>query len=227
VTVAPAGEPAAPETPALVQARRVTLSYDAPVLAEVDFELRARDHLVVTGRSGSGKTSLLLVLAGLIAPTTGSVAWPGLSADPLARRAEIAMVFQAPSLLPDLTALENVCLPLRLRAIGEEQANESAQAALAIVGASATADALPAELSGGQQQRVAVARALAGHPRVILADEPTGALDRVYARQVVQALRGRAAELGAGLVLATHDAELAAGFPVEVVVEDGSLRPAA
>jgi ABC-type lipoprotein export system ATPase subunit len=227
VTVEPPAEPVALATPALVQARRVTLSYDAPVLAEIDFELRGGDHLVVTGRSGSGKTSLLLVLAGLIAPTTGSVAWPGLSADPSARRAEIAMVFQAPSLLPELTALENVCLPLRLRAVGEGQANENAQAALAVVGATATADALPAELSGGQQQRVAVARALAGNPRVILADEPTGALDRVHAHQVVQALRGRAAELGAGLLLATHDEELAAGFPAQVVVEDGNLSRAA
>jgi ABC-type lipoprotein export system ATPase subunit len=227
VTVEPPDRPAASSAPALVQARRVTLSYDIAVLAEVDFELRDSDQLVVTGRSGSGKTSLLLVLAGLIAPTTGSVAWPGLSPDPLARRAEIAMVFQAPSLLPELTALENVCLPLRLRSISEAQAKEDALAALAVVGATATADALPAELSGGQQQRVAVARALAGHPRVILADEPTGALDRVHARQVVHALRERAAELGAGLVLATHDGELAAGFPADVVVEDGNLRRAA
>jgi ABC-type lipoprotein export system ATPase subunit len=211
----------------LVEAKRVQLVYDAPVLSGVDLDLREASELALVGRSGSGKTSLLLVLSGLVAPTGGTVTWPGLSEEPSLRKTEIAMVFQAPSLFPELTALENVCLPLRLRDVPEPEAKEEALAALTCVGAQSTADGLPAELSGGQQQRVAVARALAGKPRLILADEPTGALDRMHARQVLAALRARAAELGACLVVATHDHELAGTLGARAVVEDGLVRRAA
>jgi ABC-type lipoprotein export system ATPase subunit len=196
-------------------------------LGSIDLEVEEGAELAVTGRSGSGKTSLLLVLAGLVPPTDGIVRWPGLSEDAIARRFEIAMVFQSPSLLPELTAVENVCLPLRLRGWAQPVARAAARDSLSVVRLDAEADALPAELSGGQQQRVAVARALAVQPRLILADEPTGALDRDHATEVLTALRDHARAGGAGFVLATHDEELAGMMRTRVVVEDGSLRATA
>jgi putative ABC transport system ATP-binding protein len=212
----------------LVHARAIRLDYGpTAVLRSIDLDVEERAELAVTGRSGSGKTSLLLVLAGLIPPTEGKIRWPGLSQDAVARRFEIAMVFQSPSLLPELTAVENVCLPLRLRGWAQPVARAAAHNSLSIVRLDAEADALPAELSGGQQQRVAVARALAVRPRLILADEPTGALDRDHATEVLTALRDHARSEGAGLVLATHDEELAGLMRTCVVVEDGVLRAAA
>jgi ABC-type lipoprotein export system ATPase subunit len=213
-------------SPVIVEATKVDLAFDAPVLSGVDLELQEGAELALLGRSGSGKTSLLLVLGGLVGPTGGSVTWPGLCHDPARRRAEIAMVFQAPSLFPELTVIENVCLPLRLRDVPEPEAKKEAMASLELVDAEATVDALPAELSGGQQQRAAVARALAGRPRLILADEPTGALDREHARQVLSALRARSADVGACLVVATHDIELADMLNARAWIEDGALRRA-
>jgi ABC-type lipoprotein export system ATPase subunit len=128
------------------------------------------------------------------------------------------MVFQAPSLMPELSALENVTLPLRLRGIGAAEARASASAALVAMGVADAADALPAQLSGGQQQRVAIARALAGNHRLVLADEPTGALDRAHAHQAALALRDGVAATGGALVLATHDPELAAMLDHQLVV---------
>jgi ABC-type lipoprotein export system ATPase subunit len=136
------------------------------------------------------------------------------------------MVFQAPSLMPELTALENVTLPLRLRNVDVESARVRAFAALVEVGVADVAGALPAQLSGGQQQRVAVARALAGRHHLVLADEPTGALDRVHARLVVRSLRDAVAATGGALVLATHDPELAAMLDQRVAVDDGHLAGA-
>jgi ABC-type lipoprotein export system ATPase subunit len=183
------------------------------VFDHVDLQIRRGSHTVVTGRSGSGKTTLLLVLAGLLVPSEGTVRWPGLSTDPRRRRADIGMVFQAPSLMPELNAVENVTLPMRLRGTSIEESRLEAQKALGVVGGSDLADARPDQLSGGQQQRVAVARALAGKHRLILADEPAGSLDRVHAHQIVDALRAAIAAEGGALVLATHDDELAAEFP--------------
>jgi ABC-type lipoprotein export system ATPase subunit len=197
------------------------------VLNGIDIDIGARAELAITGRSGSGKTSLLLVLSGLVAPTAGAVTWPALGDDTGERRFEIAMVFQSPSLLPELTAVENVCLPLRLRGWTREVAIGAARRSLAAVGLDTEDDALPAQLSGGQQQRVAVARALAGRPRLILADEPTGTLDRSHARMVLTALRDRTRALGSGLVLATHDEELADLLEGRAVMEDGMLRSVA
>ncbi len=212
----------------LVHAHAVSLSYGrSAVLGHIDLDVEERAELAVTGRSGSGKTSLLLVLAGLISPTAGVIRWPGLSDNPIARRFEIAMVFQSPSLLPELTAVENVCLPLRLRGWAQPVARAAARDSLSIMELDGEADALPAQLSGGQQQRVAVARALAIRPRLILADEPTGALDRAHATQVLTALRDYARTEGAGLVLATHDEELAGLLRTHAVVEDGALRAVA
>lgn len=201
----------------LVRGEALGVTYRAtPVFDHVDLEIRTGSHTVVTGRSGSGKTTLLLVLAGLIVPSVGTVRWPGLSTDPRRRRAEIGMVFQAPSLMPELSAVENVTLPLRLRGTSVEESRREAREALDVVGGSDLADARPDQLSGGQQQRVAVARALAGKHRLVLADEPAGSLDRAHAHQVVDALRAAVASDGGALVLATHDDDLAAGFSEHV-----------
>lgn len=182
------------------------------IFDHLDLEICPGSQTVVTGRSGSGKSTLLLVLAGLLPATRGAVRWPGLSGEMSLRRVEIGMVFQAPSLMPELTAVQNVTLPLRLRGTAPEPSRFAAMEALALVGAADVADALPGELSGGQQQRVAVARVLAGGHRLVLADEPTGSLDREHAHQVVRTLREAVQATGGALILATHDEEIAGTF---------------
>lgn len=215
-------------TSSLVLARSMGIQYGGCViLHDVDLEVEDGAHIALTGRSGSGKTTLLLVLAGLLRPSRGTVTWPGLSDSPATRRAEIGMVFQAPSLMPELTAIENVTLPLRLRGADVATARGESAKALAAVAAEDLVDALPAQLSGGQQQRVAIARALAGGHRLVLADEPTGALDRVHALEVAFALRDGVAATGGALILATHDPELADMFDHQLAVRDGSVTHAA
>ena len=209
---------------ALVDARGVAVSFGgSAVLDGVDLTLHRGDQLALVGRSGSGKSTLLLVLAGLLMVQGGGVSWPGLAADPTARRAQLAMVFQAPSLVPELTAVQNVALPLRLRGQARDSAYSAARGALADVGLCDAGDALPDELSGGQQQRVALARVLAGRPLVVLADEPTGALDRETAEQVLGVLRTHVFAVGGALLMATHDAELAATIPGRLELRDGHL----
>lgn len=193
------------------------------ILRDVDLTVQQRTDVALTGRSGSGKTTLLLALAGLIAPTSGRVSWPGLVPEATTPRGRIGLVFQAPSLVPELTARENVTLPLRLAGMDVQAARVAAAAALDTVHVADCADGLPAQLSGGQQQRVAVARALAGRHQLVLADEPTGALDRVQAHGVVQALIDGVRAVGGALLLATHDPELAAMLDQQLVVDEGLL----
>lgn len=210
---------------ALVSASCVGVRYGVTqILHDIDLDITAGSHVALTGRSGSGKTTLLLVLAGLLAPSEGSVTWPGLATNATQRRGQIGMVFQAPSLMPELTALQNVTLPLRLRRTDRQHAAAAALLALGNVAAADLADALPPQLSGGQQQRVAIARALAGGHRLVFADEPTGALDRAHAHKAALALRDGVAATGGALVLATHDPELAELFDQQLVVADGSIR---
>jgi len=212
------------EQVALVCATSLGVRYGATrILHGIDLEVQPGSHLALTGRSGSGKTTLLLALAGLLAPSEGTVAWPGLATRQAERRGQIGMVFQAPSLMPELTALENVTLPLRLRGESASAAREQSLSALGLVAAADLAAALPAQLSGGQQQRVAIARALAGGHRLVLADEPTGALDRAHAHEAVLALREGVFAAGGALVLATHDPELAGLFDVQLALTDGTL----
>lgn len=212
------------EERSLVSTRSLGVRYGPRlILRDAAVDIAAGSHVALTGRSGSGKTTLLLVLAGLISPSEGTVTWPGLSENPAVRRGQIGMVFQAPSLMPELTALQNVTLPLRLRGTALAPAREAALRALASVAADDLADALPAQLSGGQQQRVAIGRALAGHHRLVLADEPTGALDRAHAHEVALALRDEVAATGGALVLATHDPELADMLDQQLTVVDGSI----
>lgn len=210
----------------IVSARNVTIAFNGePILDSIDLEVSVPGELLISGRSGSGKTSLLLVMAGLVAPTGGDVSWPGLGPEGAQRREQIAMIFQAPSLIAELTAVENVALPLRLRNWPREESSEAALDALAEVGLEAKhAHVLPSEMSGGEQQRVAVARALATRPRLLLADEPTGALDRATADAVIETLRSATRRAGASLVLSTHDEEVAGGFERVVAVENRGLR---
>ncbi len=211
----------------LVEAVELEISYKrTPVLASVDLTVSAGDEVGLSGRSGSGKTTLLLALAGLL-PACGAVSWPDLSPDPLVRRRQIGLVFQAPSLVPELTAAENVMLPLRLHGGTRQSAATAARTALADVGLGEVGQALPAELSGGQQQRVALARALAGDPLVLLADEPTGSLDRGTGAEMVVVMRSWMRRVGGALVIATHDEDVAGLLPIRVELRDGTLRPTA
>jgi putative ABC transport system ATP-binding protein len=180
-------------------------------------------QVALTGPSGSGKSTLLHLLAGLDAPTSGTIAWPGLDGSPFGRPGVVGMVFQGPSLLPPLDVTENVALPMLLAGAGEGEARERAQQALRSVGLAELGSRLTDELSGGQAQRVAVARALATRPRVILADEPTGQLDSAHAAEVAALLLEAATRLGAALVLATHDMTLAGRLPEQWHMADGRM----
>ena len=171
--------------------------------------VRPGDLISLSGPSGSGKTTLLHLLAGLDHPTTGTVEWPAIGGPHRLRPGPIAIVFQAPSLLPPLDVIENVALPLLLQGIDRHTARTAAAAALRRLDLETLALKLPEELSGGQAQRVAVARVLAGRPQLILADEPTGQLDHASGAAVIDALIAAATETGAALIVNTHDATVA------------------
>jgi putative ABC transport system ATP-binding protein/lipoprotein-releasing system ATP-binding protein len=179
-------------------------------------------RIALVGPSGSGKSTLLHLMAGLDRPSAGTVAWPGLGPAETLRPARLALVTQLPSLVPSLSAVENVELPLLLG--GRTAAATEAMAALRLFGLAGLSEKLPEELSGGQAQRVAMARAVAANPRLILADEPTGQLDHATASQMLDALFGYLDERGAALVIATHDASIAARVPVVWQMRYGTLE---
>ena len=182
------------------------------------------EQIALVGPSGSGKSTLLHLLAGLDAPTRGTITWDGLGGPPSSLTpGTVGLVFQGPSLLPDLDVAENVALPLVLAGSGHPQAGQKARDLLDELGLGDLAGKLPEEISGGQSQRVAVARALIGHPLLILADEPTGQLDQVNAAVVIATLTSRAAKLGAGLVVTTHDPVVAGQLAVRWEMVDGRL----
>jgi len=178
----------------------------------------------VVGPSGSGKSTLLHLLAGLDEPTGGAIEWPALGGRTSLRPGPVAVVLQGPSLLPPLDVVENVAVPLLLAGIPEAAATAAAHRALGQLGLDDLAGKLPEELSGGQSQRVAVARVLAGRPRLILADEPTGQLDHATGAGVVEALLEAADRVSAALVLATHDPAVAERLPQRWEMVDGELR---
>jgi predicted ABC-type transport system involved in lysophospholipase L1 biosynthesis ATPase subunit len=193
-------------------------------LREATCSLANGDRVALLGRSGSGKSTLLHLLAGLDEPTSGDVSWPALGPSMAWRAGVVATVFQGASLVPTLTAIENVSLPLLLREDDDKSATASAVEALAALGLAAIGWHLPDELSGGQSQRVAVARALAGGPQLLLADEPTGQLDAVAGGLVVDALLRAADATGGALLVTTHDERIASRFPTRWTMEDGVLR---
>jgi predicted ABC-type transport system involved in lysophospholipase L1 biosynthesis ATPase subunit len=198
-------------------------------LAGVSLEIDPGASIALFGRSGSGKTTLLQVLGGLVEPTSGEVEWQGrpiASLDGAARGAVrahgLAYVFQGANLLPYFTAFENVAFAAQL-ATGDGADDERLEPLhlLALVGVAEKADNLPGELSGGEAQRVAIARALAQRPELLLCDEPTGHLDSDTGERVLDLIDALRAEFGFALLVATHDAALAARLEREVELEDG------
>jgi putative ABC transport system ATP-binding protein len=196
-------------------------------LQGVDLAVSAGELVAVMGPSGSGKSTLLHLAGGLDSPTSGSVFVEGRDLAGLkpaevaaVRRRSAGYVFQDLNLIPALTALENVSLPRELDGVGGRRARAEAQAALDELGVGDLAGRFPDDMSGGQQQRVAIARALVGPRRLLLADEPTGALDSATGEEILRVLRARC-EAGAAGVLVTHDARHAAWADRVVFLRDG------
>ena len=181
------------------------------------------EQIVITGPSGSGKSTLLNLMAGLDRPSSGDIRWPAIGPIAGLRPGPVSIVFQGPSLIPSLTVLENVELVCLLNGDMRERAQSSAQRALQLLDLETLATKLPEEVSGGQAQRIAVARALAGEPRLIFADEPTGQLDRANAIRVIDALQRSARSSGAALITTTHDPLVAARFPTVWKMAEGAL----
>ncbi|MGW1138618.1 ABC transporter ATP-binding protein [Streptomyces zhihengii] len=195
------------------------------------FSVHPGEVVAVMGPSGSGKSTLLHCLAGIVAPDAGSVRYDGRDLAGLGddgrsalRRTDFGFVFQFGRLVPELTCVENVALPLRLGGARRKDAEKTAGEWLERLETADLARKRPGELSGGQGQRVAVARALVTSPRVLFADEPTGALDSLNGERVMELLTGAARERNTAVVLVTHEARVAAWSDREVVVRDGRSR---
>ncbi len=206
---------------------------EVTALADASLELRTAEFTVLVGPSGAGKTTLLHVLGGIQAPTTGHVRVRGVDlADAREseldriRRDEIGFVFQSFGLIGALSARENVELPLRVQRAPVAERERTVDALLERVGLAGHAQQRPGELSGGQQQRVGIARALAGGPRILLADEPTGQLDSATAASMISLLAGIAHDDGVTVLLSTHDPSIVDQADRVLELHDGVLRPA-
>ena len=218
----------------IIEARGLRKAYGrTEALRGATLSVREGEVVAVTGPSGSGKSSLLLCLAGVVRPEAGEVTYAGTRLDDLSearrtrlRRREFGLVLQFGQLVPELTAEQNVALPLLLEKHSRAAATTAARGWLERLGASELATATPGEMSGGEQQRVAVARALVSGPRVVFADEPTGALDTVSSEEVLTALLDAARSADATVVMVTHDNRVAARADREVVLRDGVVESA-
>ncbi|MDL4771746.1 MULTISPECIES: ABC transporter ATP-binding protein [Thermomonosporaceae] len=198
-------------------------------LAGIGLSVAAGEFVAVMGPSGSGKSTLLTLAGGLDAPTSGRVVIEGTDLGTLGRsglsalrRRHVGYVFQDLNLIPGLTAIENVMLPRELDGAGTRRARREAALALREVGVDELADQFPDEMSGGQQQRVAIARALVGDRRLVLADEPTGALDSNTGEDVMRLLRARC-DAGAACLMVTHESRHAAWSDRVVFLRDGRM----
>lgn len=201
------------------------------VLGGIDLEITDGAFVALVGPSGSGKTTLLYLLSGLMAPTSGTIEVAGQRLSDLSEGARsrfradnVGFVFQSYNLLPVLSAIENVMLPLALTRLSRKDRKKRAQVALEVVGMTDRAKHRPTELSGGQQQRVAIARAIVSDPKIIMADEPTGNLDRKSADDVLQLLETLNQELQKTIVMVTHDPNAAARANQQLRLDKGELQ---
>ncbi|MGW0080676.1 ABC transporter ATP-binding protein [Streptomyces sp. NPDC003393] len=195
------------------------------------FSIHPGEIVAVMGPSGSGKSTLLHCLAGIVVPDSGSITYDGRELSAMSdaqrsalRRSDFGFVFQFGQLVPELTCVENVALPLRLNGTSRKEAEQRSLACMERLEVQDLAKKRPGEVSGGQGQRVAVARALVTSPRVLFADEPTGALDSLNGERVMELLTEAARSANAAVVLVTHEARVAAYSDREIVVRDGRSR---
>lgn len=203
---------------------------EIPVLKHVDFEMEAGEYVAVMGPSGSGKTTLMNIIGCLDQATSGTFLFEGQDVSKCTdnemsdlRLQKIGFVFQNFQLLPRQTALENVELPLTYAGMSRSKRREAALIALERVGLGDRVDFLPNQLSGGQKQRVAIARAMVNHPSILLADEPTGALDSVSGEQVMELFQQLNDE-GVSILMITHDSDIASYAQRRVTIRDGILK---
>ncbi|MGK5521059.1 ABC transporter ATP-binding protein [Micromonospora sp. URMC 107] len=214
-----------------LQARGVVKAYGrTPALRGVTLDVAEGEIVAITGPSGCGKSTLLHCLAGILRPDAGEVSWNGHRTDTLSeaarsrlRRTEFGVLFQFGQLVAELTAAENVALPLLLAGVRRREARTAALSWMDRLGVAELADVRPGEMSGGQQQRCATARALVTEPRVLFADEPTGALDTLTGEQVLTQLVRLAREQRTTVVLVTHEPQIAAYADREVILRDGTV----
>ncbi|CAM5548873.1 ABC transporter ATP-binding protein [Streptomyces xanthochromogenes] len=221
-------------TPAgsLLVAQDLHKSYGpTPALDGAGFSIHPGEVVAVMGPSGSGKSTLLHCLAGIVTPDSGTIRYDGRELSAMSdaersalRRTEFGFVFQFGQLVPELTCVENVALPLRLTGVKRKEAERRSLEWMERLEVADLGHKRPGEVSGGQGQRVAVARSLVTQPRVIFADEPTGALDSLNGERVMQLLTEAARSTNAAVVLVTHEARVAAYSDREIVVRDGKSR---
>lgn len=220
----------------LLSARNVSKAYamgkrSLEVLRGVSLDVTRGEFLALRGASGAGKSTLLHLFGGLDSPNAGEIWFAGKNLSQASeaeltrlRNTKVGFIFQAYHLLPELDALENVCVPARLARIPAVVAEKRGRDLLARVGLSARLDHKPYELSGGEQQRVAIARALMNEPELILADEPTGNLDSHTGTEIVDLLVNLRADKNTTLIIATHDASVAARAPKVIQLVDGQIQ---
>jgi putative ABC transport system ATP-binding protein len=220
---------------ALVELRKLTRRFrkgDEVIspLENVDLDIEDGDFVSLTGPSGTGKSTLLNLISGIDRPDEGTVVVGGVDVTRLSRSrladwraANLGYIFQTHNLVPVLTAYENVELPILLLPLSRAERRKRVELALEAVGLSDRADHFPRQLSGGQEQRVGIARAIVAHPKVVVADEPTGSLDNTTSEQIHTLLKRLNKELNVTLVMVTHDGEAAAIASRQLVLDNGRI----